>query len=294
MACSFAAVSKAAALFTRQPRLAATPVATMTAMGVAKPMAHGQAIINTAIPNFMAKRNLSESWTSSSTAMMPPPMPPCMWWPCGTRTVPENTKADQITKVTRERPTTEGTKMRATMSAMRWTSALLACASCTSATIWPSMVSPPTLVTLIKQPPEMQVEPPTTRSPCFLTSGELSPVSKLSSTCTALSEHTEPSTGILPPANILKTSSNSTSSTGIVLSALLPLLHSVAFAGMLEGRSVKAFMAVCFALDSRYFPNKTTAMRIGPIVKKWLVAMTKSCVPGVSGINKQYKTRPVE
>ena len=41
----------------RTPFVAATPVPTMTAVGVARPSAHGHAMTITAMPNISAKRN---------------------------------------------------------------------------------------------------------------------------------------------------------------------------------------------------------------------------------------------
>mmetsp|Transcript_66872 Transcript_66872/g.142975 ORF Transcript_66872/g.142975 Transcript_66872/m.142975 type:complete len:219 (-) Transcript_66872:1335-1991(-) len=79
MASSLAEVSRAAAVLTRQPRFAATPVATITAIGVAKPIAQGHAIIRTAMPNFMAKSSFKEPSTVSGS---PPPCIAMLCAPC--------------------------------------------------------------------------------------------------------------------------------------------------------------------------------------------------------------------
>jgi len=291
-------VSKAAALFTKQPLFAATPVATITAIGVARPIAQGHAIIRTAMPNFMAKSSFRESCTSAAAPWcIPwcgwPPMWPCMLWPsAGTCTAPANTSMPQTAKVMKESPTTEGTNTCATLSAVRCTSALLACASWTSWTICPSIVSQPTFVTRMRQPLETHVEPPKTMSPCDLLMGRLSPVSRLSSTCASPSEHTVPSTGTFAPGKTRSTSPSSMSSSGMSASPLAS--QRTAVAGMLEGRSIIAFMAMIFARDSRNLPRSTTPMRMGPMVKKWLVASARSCEPDVSGMRRQYRIRPAE
>mmetsp|Transcript_73774 Transcript_73774/g.238436 ORF Transcript_73774/g.238436 Transcript_73774/m.238436 type:complete len:396 (-) Transcript_73774:567-1754(-) len=299
---SLAADSRAAALFTRQPRFAATPVATMTAMGVASPMAQGHAIMSTAMPNFMAKRSFREPCTSAASACMEPlPMGPSSISmsmaapPCSRRgmlTRPEKMRKVQTRKVAKERQITLGTKTRATRSATRCTPALLAWASCTSWQIWPRAVSQPTLVARMRQPPETQVVPPMTVSPRRLGTAVLSPVRRLSSTWTVASEQTMPSTAILPPGKTRSTSPSSTSSTGTGASPSLP--QSTAEAGMLEGRSVMARMAEILARASRNLPSSTTATRMGPMVKKWLVAMESVWELGVSGMSRQKTTRPAE
>mmetsp|Transcript_74047 Transcript_74047/g.209696 ORF Transcript_74047/g.209696 Transcript_74047/m.209696 type:complete len:292 (+) Transcript_74047:1283-2158(+) len=291
MALSRAEVSSAAALFTRQPRLAATLVATMMAMGVANPMAQGQAIMRTAIPNFIAKSSFSEPCASgSSWACMRGLSPPCML--CGIVTQPLKTKAAHTRKVMNERLMTEGTKIAATWSAVRCTLALLACASCTSLHIWPSAVSHPTLVTCMRKPPATQVVPPMTVSPFALGTAVLSPVSRLSSTKALASEQTVPSTGTLAPGYTRSTSPISTSSAGTEASPLPS--QTTACEGMLEGRSVIACSAVNLARASSSLPSSTAAIRMGPMVKKWLVAIEMSCDPGVSGVSRQKKIRPVE
>mmetsp|Transcript_110730 Transcript_110730/g.313268 ORF Transcript_110730/g.313268 Transcript_110730/m.313268 type:complete len:204 (+) Transcript_110730:1792-2403(+) len=202
---------------------------------------------------------------------MPSCMPcdptPCM--PCmlpamrGTFTRSAKTRAVQIAKVMRERPTTEGTKTCASRSAVRWTWALLARASRTMWHIWPSMVSQPTFVTRIRQPPVMHVVPPNRRSPWFLMTGMLSPVRRLSSTWMEASEHIVPSRAILPPAYTRRMSPSCTSSAGTVDSSESP--QRIAEVGWLEGRSDRASMPLSFARASRNLPVITTVMRMGPM-----------------------------
>jgi len=50
--------SKTSPPLIKTPKFAATPVPTITAVGVAKPKAHGHAITRVEIPNVNAKKNL--------------------------------------------------------------------------------------------------------------------------------------------------------------------------------------------------------------------------------------------
>ena len=98
-----------------RPSWAPRPVPTSSAVGVASPSAHGQAMISTAT-----------AAVNANSADSPAP--------------------SQKPSVATAMPITIGTKMPETRSARRWTGALPDCASVTSRAIWASAVSLPTLV----------------------------------------------------------------------------------------------------------------------------------------------------
>ncbi len=111
------AVSSAAPPLIRTPRSAPAPVPTITAVGVASPMAQGQAMISTVTKAMRAKTKAG----------------------CGPR-------SNQSTKAAMAIEITTGVKTPAITSASRWIGAREACASCTSRTICASAVSAPTFV----------------------------------------------------------------------------------------------------------------------------------------------------
>ena len=94
---------------------AALPIPTIRAVGVASPIAQGQAMTKTA--------------TADNNA-------------CGSTSVPP--AINQMTKVSTLMATTVGTKIRAILSTTRWTGAFEPCASCTIWMIWASIVFCPT------------------------------------------------------------------------------------------------------------------------------------------------------
>ena len=89
----------------------------MIAVGVASPMAQGQAISSTLTA-------ATKAWASAGAG-------------------PSHS---QIAKVASAVPITAGTKTAAMRSAMRWMGSLPACASSTRRTIWASTMSAPTRV----------------------------------------------------------------------------------------------------------------------------------------------------
>ena len=98
----------------RIPFSAPLPVPTMIAVGVARPMAHGQAMISTAIALASAKASFGSGPRSS-----------------------------QPTKVSAAIAMTAGTNQPVTRSATRWIGAFEPCARSTRATIWARAVSRP-------------------------------------------------------------------------------------------------------------------------------------------------------
>ena len=111
------AASRLSALRMRIPSLAPRPMPTMIAVGVARPRAHGQAIISTV------------------TAAMSP----CSSPPWGRR-------MSHNTQVMRAMKTMTGTKMRAMRSTSFWIGARLDCASCTRRMMRAMTVPRPTSV----------------------------------------------------------------------------------------------------------------------------------------------------
>ena len=114
IACSLCARSSASPERMRMPFSAPLPVPTMMAVGVARPMAQGQAMMSTETKASMASVKAGDGPNTSQT-----------------------------TKVTAATPNTTGTKMLATKSARRWIGALDPCASSTRRMIWASAVSLP-------------------------------------------------------------------------------------------------------------------------------------------------------
>ena len=103
----------------------------MSAVGVARPSAHGQAMIST-------------ETAAVKAAVAPPPAP------------------SQKPRVATARPITTGTNTPETRSARRCTSALPFCASSTRRAIWASWVSEPTRVArTTSRPPTLTVAPTT-------------------------------------------------------------------------------------------------------------------------------------
>ena len=109
------ASSSAAPSRMRMPFSAPLPVPTMIAVGVARPIAQGQAMMRTAIAVDSANGRLGSGPKSSQTA-----------------------------KVRAATPSTAGTNQPVTRSATRWIGAFEPCARSTRLTIWASVVSRPT------------------------------------------------------------------------------------------------------------------------------------------------------
>ena len=188
---TFASRSSASPLRMRMPYSAAFPVPTRIAVGVASPNAQGQAMIKT----------LTNATVANTTA----------------RASGGGPKSNQPTKAAMASAMTIGTNTPATRSASFWIGALVACASSTSCTIWPSAVSLPTRVTRKVTLPVVLSVPPITSSPGFFATGIGSPVIIDSFTADAPSV-TTPSTGIFSPGLMMTRSPTTTASTGISVS----------------------------------------------------------------------------
>ena len=127
----------------------------MIAVGVARPMAHGQAMITTPMKAVRASVNRGSGPTSI-----------------------------QATNVSEAITRTSGTNTSLTRSASRWIGALEPWARSTSSTIRARAVSRPTCVARITNEPVVLIVAPMTPSPADLVTGIGSPVSMDSSTAT--------------------------------------------------------------------------------------------------------------
>ena len=170
------------------PSCAPRPEATIRAVGVARPSAHGQAMINTARAGFAA---------------------------CVTEPSPSTHHA---TNVARDNSSTIGTKTEETLSASRCASDLPDCASATIRDISASRVCSPTAVARDLSRPETATVPPTTSSPSSTGTGRLSPVIIEVSTSEA-PPSTTASAAIVSPGRVTKTSPTPSLSAGIRISA---------------------------------------------------------------------------
>ena len=142
------AVSSASPPRMRIPASAPRPVPTMIAVGVARPIAHGQAMTRT----LMNAVSASVRRGSGPTAY-------------------------QMTKVAAAMARTIGTKTAAIRSAIRWIGALEPWARWTSSTILASAVSRPTRVARMTKLPVVLRVAPITSSPGPTATGTGSPVS---------------------------------------------------------------------------------------------------------------------
>ena len=155
----------------RIPSCDPRPVPTSSAVGVARPRAHGHATIRVAMAAVKA-------------ASIDP------------------SSMSQPTKVSAASPKTIGTKTADTRSASRWASAFPVWASSTSRPRRASSVSDPMRVTSMTSRPPTFTVAPTTRSPTATSTGTDSPVSMLRSTAEAPST-TRPSVAIFSPGRVM-------------------------------------------------------------------------------------------
>ncbi len=136
----------------RIPSVAPLPVPTITAVGVARPIAHGQAITSTATMLISARVKAEVSPVGGGAS------------------------SSQPAKVSSARPITAGTNTAETWSASRWMGALLPWASSTSRTICARAVSLPTRVASKRMAPILLSVAPITSSPGAFSTGSDSPV----------------------------------------------------------------------------------------------------------------------
>ena len=158
-----------------RPICAPRPVPTSSAVGVASPSAHGQAMISTATAAVNAGARpepRANTWISSVRAAM---------------------------------IITTGTNTCEIWSTRRWTGAFLDWASVTSLAIWASVVFSPVRVTSTSRRPEVFMVAPVTFEPAVTSTGMDSPVSIDSSTAEDPSV-TRPSVAIFSPGRTTNTS----------------------------------------------------------------------------------------
>ena len=172
------------------PICAARPVATMIEVGVASPIAHGQATISTATAFTSAK-------VSTGTS-------------AGSQAAPNNSQARKVSAAT---PITTGTNTIVTLSTRAWIGNLAPCAASTMRMICASTVSAPTRVARKAKAPRVLSVPPTTVAPAPFSTGTGSPVIIDSSTKDAPST-TSPSTATFSPGRTSTTSPTATSAIG--------------------------------------------------------------------------------
>ena len=214
---------------TSSPASAPRPVATITAVGTARPIAHGQAMISTATPLAKARTRL--------------PSPPA---------------SAQITTVSAASPITAGTNTAATRSARCWMGARVACASCIIRTICASVLDGPAAVVRTTSVPVPFTVPPTTRASAAFSTGTGSPVSIDSSTAERPST-TTPSTGSRSPGRTTTTSPTVSAATS--RSASLPSASRTrATGGCRATRRLSARVVWCLARASSARPTSTSAM----------------------------------
>jgi hypothetical protein len=129
------------------PISAALPVPTMIDVGVARPIAHGHAIIRTATALINAKLSAGSGPKISQTMNVVPAM-----------------------------RITAGTNQPVTRSTSAWIGSFAPCAASTMRMIWESTVSLPTLVARKENAPVLFMVPPITSAPTLFDVGTGSPV----------------------------------------------------------------------------------------------------------------------
>ncbi|OQB02698.1 MAG: hypothetical protein BWY25_00411 [Chloroflexi bacterium ADurb.Bin222] len=227
--------SRASPFLSRTPNSAPRPVPTITAVGVARPMAQGQAMTSTATMLMSARvKALVSAFAGSG-----------------------GPKKSQPRNVSAAMAMTRGTNTAEIWSASRWMGALLPWASSTRWTICASAVSRPTFVASNLSRPSLFSVAPITGSPGPFSTGSDSPVSMDSSTAERPSM-TTPSTGIFSPGRTSTTSPTRTSSTGTSIS--IPSRNTCAVLGRNPSSFLIASEAPPLARASRSLPRRTRVM----------------------------------
>ncbi len=206
----------------RMPSCAPRPVPTSSAVGVARPSAHGQAMISTAT-----------AAVNAAAAGAPAP--------------------SQNPSVARESVITTGTNTADTRSASRCTGALPLCARSTSAAICASCVSAPTRVARTTSRPPAFTVAPTTRADGPTSTGTGSPVSMLSSTADEPSS-TTPSVATCSPGRTTNRSPTASRSTGTRVSS--PSRSTATSLAPNDSSARSAAPARCLARTSKYRPAR--------------------------------------
>ena len=187
----------------RMPFWAPMPLPTISAVGVARPSAHGQAITITATPAKTASESAERSGRTHGST-------PCVR-PATCRSAPG--KTSHAAKVSSASAITTGTKKAVTRSANACIGTREPWACCTILTTCERNVSLPTRVASMRSTPSWLIVAPMTSSPARLVTGMLSPVAMDSSTELRPSS-TFPSVGTFSPGRTTITSPTCTWSTG--------------------------------------------------------------------------------
>ena len=217
------------------PASAPRPVPTITAAGVASPIAHGQAMTTTLMKAVSASVNRGSGPTTNHMANVPA---------ASSRTT--------------------GTKTSAMRSARCWIGALLPCARRTASTIRASAVSRPTRVARITNVPVALSVAPTTSTPGPTSNGTGSPVSMLASTADEPST-TTPSTGTFSPGRTRSRSPTATDSSGTSASCSPSTLRATVGWRPISRRIAPAVLAL--ARPSSQRPSRTRPMMIADASK---------------------------
>ncbi len=234
--------SSAEARLNRIPARNPSPLPTISAVGVANPIAHGHAITSTAVIAVNAITRFPANHIHAKKVMT----------------------AIAITA---------GTKRAATASATRWMGALSPCASATILTICASAVSEPTRVARTVIAAAVLSVPPETSAPAALSIGIDSPVSIDSSIALAPVTIT-PSTGILEAGLTITTSPTANSDAGTTNS--LPSRTTVAVSGTRVSKDRNAAIARPRARASSNLPKRIKRISSSAVSKNRGPAKNKS------------------
>ena len=221
------AVCRASAVFAKMPARAPRPVPTMTAVGVARPSAHGHEM------------------TSTDTA-------------CESAVSSPAPNAVHTANVTAAIAMTAGTNTPLILSASFSIGAFDPVASSTMRMMPASAVSRPTRSARTTSQPERTEAAAVTRSPAARSTGTLSPVMADSSTEAAPST-TTPSAGMPAPVRTTSSSPTRTSATGT--SSSPSAVRRTAVLGERSISEVTASVVLPFARASKYLP-KVISVRI--------------------------------
>mmetsp|Transcript_3776 Transcript_3776/g.12327 ORF Transcript_3776/g.12327 Transcript_3776/m.12327 type:complete len:240 (-) Transcript_3776:359-1078(-) len=218
----------------------------MTAVGVARPRAQGQATTRTDTAKRKEKRKSEWGWSSTLLAKTP----------------------NHREKLNEEHRTTRRTKCLATTSAMASTLVFSPWARSTSLTTPANIVSSPTADTdaVNAEGPAFTV-PATTSDSGFFTTGIASPVTRLSSTRVVPST-TRPSAGTRSPGRTLKRSPLRRAAASTRSSALVLRSTATAKDGCRPMRSLNAWDVAPLARASKNFPQRTKATRRAAVSKQ--------------------------
>mmetsp|Transcript_16482 Transcript_16482/g.49214 ORF Transcript_16482/g.49214 Transcript_16482/m.49214 type:complete len:220 (-) Transcript_16482:662-1321(-) len=219
----------------------------MTAVGVARPSAQGQATTRTATPKSKAKRRgRSSSYQRRGMSLA-------------------SARPSQRQKAPSAQSTTPATKWRATRSARASIFVLDAWASSTRRTMPANNESSPTASTQARRTPGPAfVVPPKTRSPLRFGTGSDSPVS-MDSSAVVSPKVTTASAGTAAPGATLTTSPRRSEAASTTSSA--SSTTTTASRGRSDRSACSASDVRPLAADSRRLPRSTNAIRMADVSK---------------------------